>query len=152
MKKIYCKYVPDDYLHVTMGGDDVWVDIKQENTVATFALSPDQIRKLRKQLKRALVKIEGESSETKRCDCDICVEPKKAQDEEYKPGDLVYLLPWDNECPLSSVAARDIDFGRPVVLSELNDSIGLWSFEYTKLDGITQSTGFAYEKSFGRRA
>ena len=139
MKKIRCGFVNGDFLKVRACSDFVYIDEHQSEVKTRIALSPDKIRKLRKQLKRALVKIEG-------------VEDKKAQDEEYKPGDRVYLLPWDNECPLSSVAARDIDFGRPVVLSELNDSIGLWSFEYTKLDGITQSTGFAYEKSFGPRA
>ena len=139
MKKIYCKYVPDDYLHITIGGDDVWVDIKQDNTVATFALCPDQIRKLRKQLKRALVKIEG-------------VEPNKAQDEEYKPGDRVYLIEGNGEGKdwCTSPTVVDIDLSVPVELKE-KLSAGKWVLKYKMIDGH-ENTGYAYEKSFGRRA
>lgn len=143
MKKIRCNWVHNDYIKIELADDthpvrDVIIRVESSDE-GCVRLSPEKICKLRKQLKRALVEIEGE-----KC--------KKAQAEEYKPGDRVYLLPWGNECHLSSIAAQDIDLGKPVVLSELNGDIGFWSFEYTKLDGITQSTGFAYEKSFGPRA
>lgn len=155
MKKIRCDVSSEDYLRVSVWGARAHIDAKQGAYETEIALSPSKIRKLRKQLKRALIEIEGESSAEKawkRCDCDICVEPGKEQAEEYKPGDRVYLIEGHNEGDdwCTSPTVVDIDLSIPV---ELKDKLfdGKWGIKYTMLDGDTEN-GFAHEKSFGRRA
>lgn len=64
MKKIYCSMDFDDYLYVDSDGQYAFIAIRCGNRSADIALSADKIRKLRKQLKRALLEIEGFQDES----------------------------------------------------------------------------------------
>ena len=65
MKKIKCDWVTEDFLKLKVSDYlDVIVTVKQNGKESKVHLSPDKIRKLRKQLKRALVEIERVSGET----------------------------------------------------------------------------------------
>lgn len=60
MKKIRCDWVTEDFLKLKVDDrSDVIVTVKQGEGISEVRLSPDKIRKLRKQLKRALIEIEG---------------------------------------------------------------------------------------------
>lgn len=50
----------------------------------------------------------------------------------------------------TSPAVAYIDISKPVTLNHRSEK-GKWSLTYTLLNG-SDNTGFAYEKSFGRRA
>ena len=135
MKKICCEINDNDFIEVYRDGwvEDGYYAIDLYADSGRIILSPAKIRKLRKQLKRALKKIEGEK-------------------EEYKPGDSVYLADGDDEgddlCKSPSVC--DINLSMPVKLIEGLGS-GEWKLEYEACSGEIY-TGYAYEKSFGRRA
>lgn len=70
MKKIFCEAYENDWVRVELGGEgsEVWIDtftsICGMNRSVSIMLSPEKIRKLRKQLKRALIEIEGVSDES----------------------------------------------------------------------------------------
>ena len=64
MKKIRCNSNPADFLAVSVFAGCVYIDAQQGDESTEIELSPDKIRKLRKQLKRALIEIEGERPET----------------------------------------------------------------------------------------
>lgn len=63
MKKVHCNYSPEDYIQVhepsVYGSVDVV--ISEATNTCSVELKPEGIRKLRKQLKKALKKIEGET-------------------------------------------------------------------------------------------
>lgn len=61
MKKIYCNSNPEDFIAVTISSGCAYIDTQQGDESTEIELSPDKIRKLRKQLKRALIEIEGVS-------------------------------------------------------------------------------------------
>lgn len=61
MKKIRCSMDFNDYLDVDSDEQYAFITIQCGNRSADIALSPSKIRKLRKQLKRALIEIEGVS-------------------------------------------------------------------------------------------
>ena len=63
MKKIRCSMDFNDYLAVDSDEQYAFITIQCGNRSADIALSPSKIRKLRKQLKRALIEIEGSLSE-----------------------------------------------------------------------------------------
>ena len=139
MKKIRCDMMSDDYMRVTFDDDYAFIDTNQGSEKTEIALTPAKIRKLRKQLKRALIEIKGRDAE-------------KAQAEEYNPGDRVYLIEGHNEgddwCTSPTVVG--IDLSVPVELKDKRFD-GKWVIEYTDIDGDTEN-GYAYGKSFGRRA
>lgn len=62
MKKIRCALNPDEFIKVQGGGweEEGYYSIELRADSGKVILSPDKIRKLRKQLKRALIEIEGE--------------------------------------------------------------------------------------------
>ena len=62
MKKIRCGFVDGDFLKVKVCSDFVLIDEHQSEVKTRIALSPAKIRKLRKQLKRALIAIEGDEA------------------------------------------------------------------------------------------
>lgn len=66
MKKIHCENVCFDYIQVNTGeyGGVKKCSIDIHSNVDRIILDADKIRKLRKQLKRALMKIEGVSDES----------------------------------------------------------------------------------------
>lgn len=63
MKKIYCSSNPEDFLEVSVSCGWAYIDTRQGDQSTEIALSPTKIRKLRKQLKRVLIDIEGEKKE-----------------------------------------------------------------------------------------
>lgn len=66
MKKIFCDYDREDFIRVNKDGDGggmARVAIQCDGDYGVVRLSPDKIRKLRKQLKKALVAIEGDSED-----------------------------------------------------------------------------------------
>ena len=64
MKKIRCDSNPSDFLVVSVSCGYAYIDTQQGDESTEIQLSPEKIRKLRKQLKRALIKIEGEQDST----------------------------------------------------------------------------------------
>ena len=66
MKKIHCENVCFDYIQVNTGeyGGVKKCSIDIHSNVDRIILDADKIRKLHKQLKRALMKIEGVSDES----------------------------------------------------------------------------------------
>ena len=62
MKKIKCALNPEDFIKVQGGrwAEEGYCSIDLRADSERVILSPDKIRKLRKQLKRALMKIEGD--------------------------------------------------------------------------------------------
>ena len=63
MKKIYCDSNPRDFLVVSVSCGYAYIDAQAGGKITEIELSPNKIRKLRKQLKRALIEIEGEKAE-----------------------------------------------------------------------------------------
>ncbi len=64
MKKIYCDWSVNDFLQIeVVDGSNVIITAKQNENKSRVRINPDKIRKLRKQLKRALIEIEGEKKE-----------------------------------------------------------------------------------------
>ena len=61
MKKIRCDMNTKDFIKVQGGGwaEEGYCSIELRADTGRVILSPDKIRKLRKQLKRALIEIEG---------------------------------------------------------------------------------------------
>ena len=59
MKKIRCSSNPEDFLEVSVSCGCAYIDTRQGRESTEIELSPDKIRKLRKQLKYALIKIEA---------------------------------------------------------------------------------------------
>ena len=134
MKKIHCDFDGEDFLKISpFNSSDIFLDVNQEGKRSRIRIGADKIRKLRKQLKRVLVEIEGE-------------------EVDYKPGDSVYLAEGDDEgddyCKSPSVSS--INLSIPVKLTKRLGS-GEWELIYTMENG-DETVGFAYEKSFGRRA
>ena len=133
MKKIRCDWNVNDFLQLkVIDGSDVIIAAKQNENKSRVRINPDKIRKLRKQLKRALLEIEGEKT-------------------EYKPGDSVYLVEGGGEGGDydKSPSVCCINLSMPVKLIKKQES-GRWMLEYETCSGCI-TTGFAYEKSFGRR-
>lgn len=68
MKKIYCEHVCSDYIQVKTdkygGVKKCSIDIHSD--VDRIILDAEKIRKLRKQLKRALIEIEGKPDDSMR--------------------------------------------------------------------------------------
>lgn len=65
MEKICCDFCAEDYIQISpTGSSDIILDVIQDRKLARIRLSAAKIRKLRKQLKRALAKIEGVSDES----------------------------------------------------------------------------------------
>ena len=66
MKKIHCENVYHDYIQVKVGeyAEEKKCSIDIHSNVDRIILDAKKIRKLRKQLKRALMKIEGEQDST----------------------------------------------------------------------------------------
>lgn len=66
MKKIKCTLNPGDFIKVQGGGwaEEGYCSIELYADSGKVILSPDKIRKLRKQLKRALIEIEGVQDES----------------------------------------------------------------------------------------
>lgn len=67
MKKIKCNWCDDDWIEINIASDtvtpeDIIIQVESSDNNC-IRLSPDKIRKLRKQLKKALLKIEGEKEE-----------------------------------------------------------------------------------------
>lgn len=67
MKKIKCNWEEKDYIEVNLAGDvipprDVIIKVESSDD-GCIRISPEKIRKLRKQLKKALIAIEGEGKE-----------------------------------------------------------------------------------------
>ena len=156
MKKIRCNWVHNDYIKIELADDthpvrDVIFRVESSDD-GCVRLSTDKIRKLRKQLKRALVEIEGEPKEADEGESNAREEAFRDEKIEYKPGDRVYLIHGNNEGPVceESPSVVDIDLRIPVTLVR-HLICGDWSLEYTMIDGDT-TLGFSYEKYFGRRA
>mgnify|MGYP001007015023 CR=1 FL=1 len=59
MKKIYCEVAPRDYIEVKADFEGVDINVVYEDSTQGVYITGDKIRKLRKQLKRALIEIEG---------------------------------------------------------------------------------------------
>lgn len=154
MKKIRCDMREDDFLRVIFDDDLAVIHARDGGETTEIALSPDKIRKLRKQLKRALIEIEGEDKKADESEFHArernCREDEKA--EKYKPGDQVYLIHGHNEGHVyeETPSVVNIDLRIPVTLVR-QSMIGDWILEYTMIDG-QKTTGCAYEKSFGPRA
>ena len=143
MKKIRCDMVPSDWIKVgiardTIDPEDIIIEVKSSEDVC-IRLNPDKIRKLRKQLKRALNEIEGKPDDS-------------IGKTEYNPGDSVYMIEGDGEGTNWSMSptVTYIDISKPVTLNHRNEK-GEWSLTYTLLDG-SDNIGYAYEKSFGLQA
>ena len=64
MKKIRCDSNPSDFLEVSVYCGYAYIDTQQGDESTEIKLSPEKIRKLRKQLKWALIEIEGEQDST----------------------------------------------------------------------------------------
>ena len=64
MKKIRCDSNPSDFLVVSVYCGYAYIDTQQGDESTEIKLSPEKIRKLRKQLKWALIEIEGEQDST----------------------------------------------------------------------------------------
>ena len=65
MKKIRCDWAEWDYLKISpTDSSDIFLDVKQGGKRTRIRIGADKIRKLRKQLKRALIEIEGVSDES----------------------------------------------------------------------------------------
>lgn len=67
MKKIYCDWVPSDWIKVGIASDtidpeDIIIEVKSSEE-GCIRLNPSKIRKLRKQLKRVLIEVKGEKKE-----------------------------------------------------------------------------------------
>lgn len=64
MKKIHCDFYGEDFLKIShVDSSDIFLGVKQDGKLAGIRIGPDKIRKLRKQLKRALIEIEGVSDD-----------------------------------------------------------------------------------------
>ena len=128
MKKIYCEIDNEDYVKVKVGEDfaTLIIGVSDKNCEfetggagidAGIYLWPDKIRKLRKQLKKALLKIEGVKEKT---------ENKIDDSDWFTPGKAVVITGYNTGFPVGEIVV--------VVVSEsgLND-------EYSKkceyLDG-----------------
>ena len=151
MKKIHCDVTVEDYIKVNPYGDGAEIVIHEGSTGSTVFLSPVKIRKLRKQLKRALIEIEGEPK--KADESELRARERDFRDEkiEYKPGDQVYLI--EGNCSLGldeGPFVVDINLSYPVKLIK-REGNGMWRVEYVVVND-SRCTGYAYEKSFGRRA
>lgn len=65
MKKIRCDYSGRDFIQISHTLSlDIFLDIEQYGKRSRIRIGPEKIRKLRKQLKRVLMKIEGVSGES----------------------------------------------------------------------------------------
>ena len=61
MKKIYCDLHSKDFVSIDFDGEYAELSVWRDGEPNFSYLSPDKIRKLRKQLKKALLQIEGNS-------------------------------------------------------------------------------------------
>ena len=134
MKKIYCDYSPNDSLRVSTDETDAFIVIKAHGERCDIMLSPNKIRKLRKQLKKALLRIEGVK-------------------EKWKEGDKVFLIHGDGEGPdhSTSPSTHGIDLQHPVTLKHLEGG-KRWVISYINTYGENVGLGYASEHSFGKRA
>ena len=153
MKKIRCDVMEEDYLYVNSDRKYAYLHSVQGSRNTEIALSPAKIRKLRKQLKRALVEIEGEPK--KADESELRARGRDLHEDEkieYKPGDLVYLIEGNSEGKdwFTSPSAVDIDLAVPVELVTIKNG-SRWILKYTTTCG-EELIGYASEKSFGRRA
>lgn len=68
VKKIRCKYAPEDHISAhcdfCVPGNDIRLDITVDGEDERIYLTPENARKLRKQIKKALAEIDGESGES----------------------------------------------------------------------------------------
>ena len=137
MKKIYCDLEGKDYILINSGE---WgrmcaasIDISTISS-GRIVIGAGKIRKLRKQLKKALIAIEGEGKE-----------------EGWKSGDKVFLVhgctEGDDYCTSPSVIG--IDISKTVTLIEERNSRGKWELEYKDVNNEA-CIGYAYEKDFKR--
>ena len=92
MKKIYCELANDDYAKISVEDGLVNLSVAQGDDVNVVVFSPDKIRKLRKQLKKALLQIEGVKDE--------------AEDDWFSPGKKVVITQNDSshQFPIGTVA------------------------------------------------
>lgn len=61
MKKIRCDFYAEDYIEISpIDSYSIIIRVNQDGKCSRIRISPEKIRKLRKQLKRVLMKIEGE--------------------------------------------------------------------------------------------
>ena len=138
MKKISCVLDGNDFVRVSSVFSDTdsgtFLESNEGEKMVQIYLSPRKIRKLRKQLKKALIAIEGEGKE-----------------EGWKSGDKVFLVHGCNEgddyCTSPSVIG--IDISKPVTLIEERNSRGEWELEYKDVNNKA-CIGYAYEKDFKR--
>ena len=64
MKKIRCDFRAEDYIQISpIDSSDIVIGANQGGRCSSIRIGPAKIRKLRKQLKRALMKIEGVSDD-----------------------------------------------------------------------------------------
>ena len=64
MKKIRCDFYAEDYIEISpIDSYSIIIRVNQDGKCSRICIGPDKIRKLRKQLKRALMKIEGVSDD-----------------------------------------------------------------------------------------
>ena len=92
MKKIYCDMDREDFLKVETDERHGYISIKNCGETKDVMLSPDKIRKLRKQLKKALEQIEGVK--------------ETAEDDWFSPGKKVVITGNSNchEFPIGTIA------------------------------------------------
>ena len=138
MKNIYCEMNRADFVRVSSVWDDmdpgVSLDSKEGDKIVQIFLSPEKIRKLRKQLKKALIAIEG------------------TDQEEWQAGDQCFLVNGNgqgadiNETP----TATGIDLNEKVTLVEkAKYNPKRWAIEYYDRRAV-KCNGFASEKDFKR--
>ena len=91
MKKIYCDMDREDSIKVETDERHGYISIKNCGETKDVMLSPDKIRKLRKQLKKALLKIE---------------DVKESEDDWFSPGKKVVITRNDSshQFPIGTVA------------------------------------------------
>lgn len=139
MKKIYCDMNTADFLAVEPLSDGIFIISTEEGKVVQINLSPTKIRKLRKQLKKALLQIEGNDA-------------KSDEDrDEWKAGDKVFLIHGPDEGSVwkNSPTTDGMDMSKPVELLS-KDEDNRWTLRYTDTEG-EEVEGFASEHSFGDR-
>ena len=118
MKTIKCDLCCNDFVSVEFDSEYVELSVWEDGVANTVFLNPDKIRKLRKQLKKALLKIEGVK--------------EFAEVDWFSPGKKVVITGENADFPVGEV----------VVVSEscLND-------EYSKRCDYIDGRDYFYVKS-----
>ncbi|QHJ84371.1 MAG: hypothetical protein [Bacteriophage sp.] len=88
MKKIRCELDNGDYAQISVEDGFVNLYVDQDDDVNVVVFSPAKIRKLRKQLKKALLQIEG---------------VKKAEGDWFSPGKKVVITGDNTGFPVGEV-------------------------------------------------